>query len=268
MPMYTQSIPSGYRFRRMVPEPLRAILGRGAIIVSLGKDYGRACRRAREEAVRSDQIFDQAKAKLDQREARLSFSYERLTPITEVTEDLKQQLQAYWLSVVDAADQERRTAPKSEDVAEEREEFRREARSMLETLKAAWREGNVDPFLPALHTTLAVRGYRLEMPMEDQRRLFLQFLRAALAGYKLLEAWDEGEDPPLNLPAQVLPAGSSPIAAQTPTKPKSAAAKRGLTLYSLFEYWRDSGVTRAQKTIDDVERRILELDALTQGKPR
>jgi len=246
---------------------LRPILGQTALIVPLGKDYALACRRAREEAVRSDQRFEAAKAQLSQRAAQGSAFYDSLSPITELTEGLKQQLQAYWLSVVDAADQERRAAPKTEDAAQERNEFRRAAQSMLTLLKTAWRDGEVDPFLPALHSTLMLRGYRLELPLDDQRRLCLQFLRAAMAGHKLLEARDDGEDPPLNLPAHPLPAADHTRLASGQAKASSADGQGGLTLYSLFEYWRDSGVTRSQKTVDDVERRVQALAALTHHKP-
>ncbi len=262
--MYMQRSGAGYIFRRAIPGSLQPVLQKREIKIPLGTDYKTACRRARHEAVRSDTLFDDAKAQLSRRNTKQGEFYQGLTPITELTDELKQQLHAYWLSVVDAADQERRATPKTADTAEEHEEFRSEAQSMLDTLKTAWRDGNVDPFLPALHTTLMVRGYRLELPLDDQRRLGLQFLRAALAGYKLLEARDAGEDPPLALPTQPLPLAET-AKPSPPTKPKTTAGQ--ITLHSLFEYWRDGATGRTQKTIDDVKRRIEEFDTLTQGKP-
>ncbi len=267
MPMYMQQISSGYRFRRIVPAELRPILGQTAIIVSLGKNYTAACRRAREEAVLSDRRFDAAKARLEKRSAIVTGAYDKLTPITVLTEDLKLQLHAYWLTEVDDADQERRAAAKTDESEEEQTTFRAEAHSMLEVLKTAWSNGNVDILLPGLHTTLMTLGYRLELPLEDQRRLCLQFLRAALAGYKLREARDLGEDPPLVLPAQPLPPAKPSTPTKTPSHAKPNGDGKGLTLYSLFEYWRDSGVARSQKTVDDVERRIRQLDQLTKHKP-
>jgi len=86
MPMYMQPTPSRYRFRRIVPEALRPILGQTALIVPLGKDSVLACRRAREEAVRSDHRFDAAKAQLSQPAAQDSAFYDSLSPITELTE--------------------------------------------------------------------------------------------------------------------------------------------------------------------------------------
>ena len=265
--MYMQQISSGYRFRRIVPAELRPILGQTAIIVSLGKNYTAACRRAREEAVLSDRRFDAAKARLEKRSAIVTGAYDKLTPITVLTEDLKLQLHAYWLTEVDDADQERRAAAKTDESEEEQTTFRAEAHSMLEVLKTAWSNGNVDILLPGLHTTLMTLGYRLELPLEDQRRLCLQFLRAALAGYKLREARDLGEDPPLVLPAQPLPPAKPSTPTKTPSHAKPNGDGKGLTLYSLFEYWRDSGVARSQKTVDDVERRIRQLDQLTKHKP-
>jgi integrase len=265
MPMYMQPIPSGYRFRRIVPEALRPIIGQTAIIVSLGKDYRLACRRAREEAVRSDQQFEQAKVRLSQRMPRGAVLYEDLRPITELTEDLKQQLQASWLSEVDEADQERRAVTTSDETAEERDTFRRDAQDVLALLKAAWRDGNVDPFLPALHTTLMPLGYRLDIPMADQRRLCLQLVRAALASYKLVEARDSGEDPPLNLPGPPL-AAASPVAAVGGSVYAIASSQQGVTLDSLFEYWRDCGTVRSQRTVDDVERTIREFNRVTHNK--
>jgi len=60
------------------------------------------------------------------------------------------------LSVVDAADLERRATPQD---ANEREDVRRDALDMQSQIQAAWRDGQVDAFLPALHTALMVRGY-------------------------------------------------------------------------------------------------------------
>ena len=88
-----------------------------------------------------------------------------------------------------------------------------------------------------------------------------------MAGYKLQEARDLGEDPPLALPAQPLPPAKPSTPTKTPTHAKPNGDGKGLTLYSLFEYWRDSGVARSQKTVDDVERRIYQLDELTKHKP-
>lgn len=265
MPMYMQRTPAGFLFRRAIPKSLHPVLKKREIKIPLGHDYAAARRRSHEEAVNSDLLFDDARRQLTQRETIASNRYavyDTLTPVRTLTDDLKQQLHAYWLSLVDAADQERRAAPKDADSTSERSEFRSEAKGMLDLLKAAWRDGDIDPFLPALHTTLAVRGYRLDIPIDDQRRLCLQFLRAALAGYRLLEARDDGDDPALNLPTLPLLPGHATTSAASPPP-----AKDDTTLYSLFEYWRDGVPGREQKTIDDVEKRICDLDALCGGKP-
>jgi hypothetical protein len=111
-----------------------------------------------------------------------------------------------------------------------------------------------------------VRGYRLDLSLADERRLCLQFLRSALAGHRLINARDAGEDPPLNLPAYPLPAGKTTPTAGAQQKAISAT-DTGPTLISLFEYWRDGVQGRIPKTVDDVERRIHEMDALTHSKP-
>jgi integrase len=255
---------NGYLFRRSIPAPLRNFLDKREIKIPLGRDYVAACRQAREEAVRSDQTFDEVRAVLAQQEelAKKPFArYESLQPITELTDDLKGQLNSFWLSLVDQADLERRANGFADD---DPEEFRSEAASMLALLKKAWRDADIEPFLPALHTTLMIRGYRLDLPLEDEKRLCLQFLRSALASYKLIADRDDGEDPPIPLTHPVLPTGT-PI--MNPTPKKSAKSDPNvITLTSLFEYWRDVP-GRIPKTIDDVEQRIKAIDLLTGNKP-
>ena len=63
-------------------------------------------------------LFDDAKAQLARRNGKRDEFYESLVPITELTDELKQQLHTYWLAVVDAADQEKRAIPTTDDTAE------------------------------------------------------------------------------------------------------------------------------------------------------
>jgi uncharacterized membrane protein YebE (DUF533 family) len=65
---------------------------------------------------------------------------------------------AYWLSVVDSADQERRAVKNAGDTNQDTMDVRHDAEIMRAALKAARSDGNVDAFLPALHTTPMVRG--------------------------------------------------------------------------------------------------------------
>lgn len=123
--MYMQRSGAGYIFRRAIPARLYPVLNKRELKIPLGSDYKAACRRAREEAVRSDRLFDDARARLSASpKRRRDDFYQSLTPITELTDELKQQLHAYWLTVVDAADQERRAAPKTDESHDERTEFR------------------------------------------------------------------------------------------------------------------------------------------------
>jgi integrase len=255
---------NGYLFRRSIPAPLRHFLDKREIKIPLGRDYIVACRRAREEAVRSDQTLDEARTALATQKEITKKPFARfnaLQPITELTDDLKGQLNSFWLSLVDQADLERRANGFGDDNPEE---FRFEAANMQALLKKAWRDADVEPFLPALHTTLMIRGYRLEMPLEDEKRLCLQFLRSALASYKLIAERDEGEDPQITLAHPVLPAGTpsdAPVQKMAAHKDPSA-----ITLTSLFEYWR-AVPGRVQKTVDDVERRIQAIDTQTGNMP-
>ena len=214
--------------------------------------------------VRSDHLFDQARAAISQQEKISSNKfarYDALQPITELTDELKGQLNTFWLSLVDQADLERRANGFGDDSPEE---FRNDTANMLALLKKAWRDADVEPFLPALHTTLMIRGYRLEIPLEDEKRLCLQFLRSALASHKLIVERDEGEDPSLQLTHPILPVGTT-SATPAPKKPASTDPS-AITLTSLFEYWRDVP-GRVQKTVDDVERRIQAIDTQTGNKP-
>ena len=93
--MYLSRIPSGYVFRRAIPAELRPILGKREFKIALGTDYATACRRAREEAFRSDSLLDNARTRLGDQAAlsRQPFArYEALPAITTVTEELKQQV--------------------------------------------------------------------------------------------------------------------------------------------------------------------------------
>ena len=264
MPTYMARSGNGYLFRRSIPVPLRNFLDKREIKIPLGRDYIVACRKAREEAVRSDHLFDQARAAISQQEKISSNKfarYDALQPLTELTDDLKGQLNTFWLSLVDQADLERRANGFGEDNPEE---FRSKAANMQALLKKAWRDADVEPFLPALHTTLMIRGYRLEMPLEDEKRLCLQFLRSALASYKLIAERDEGEDPPVQLTHPILPAGTA--SATPPPKKPARKDPSAITLTSLFEYWR-AVPGRVQKTVDDVERRIQAIDIQTGNMP-
>jgi integrase len=84
---------------------------------------------------------------------------------------------------------------------------------------------------------------------EDYRRLSLAYARAALQTNEALLKKMNGEavtPPPVKLPNQL-------------TKAK-------IPLYSLFEYWRDLVPNRSKRTVEDVERRINQFDALTKHK--
>jgi hypothetical protein len=135
-------------------------------------------------------------------------------------------LHAYWIGVVDISDQERR-ANGFADI-DDLEKFRADAQKMLARLKEDWKNGNIAPYSITLNNLLLVRGYRLELSAADERLLCLQFVRAAMAGYELLLARDEGRDPLLSLSVPPLAAGNlnaTAIQAVTETHPPRQLVK-------------------------------------------
>jgi len=261
-----QKVGTRFTFRRGIPEHLRSVIGKREIKIPVGADYKEACRLVRQHAVATDQAFTEAQSKISNRTDLLNFC-NTLTPITELTEELKQSLHAYWIGVVDTSDQQRR-ANGFADI-DDLGKFRADAEKMLARLKADWKNGNITPYTTALNNLMLVRGYRLELSATDERLLCLQFVRAAMAGYELLLARDEGQDPTINLSAQPLPAGNlSPtaidgaVAAQYPHR-KASGKDKAITLLDLFEAWNDPAEKRPQKTIDSVRQHINDFSLIT-----
>lgn len=48
---------------------------------------------------------------------------------------------------------------------------------------------------------------------------------------------------------------------------KNSSSSQGLSLYFLFEYWRDAVPDRVARTVEDFERRVKQMDELTGHKP-
>lgn len=65
MPPYLTRKDNTYYFRQGVPHKLRSILGRREIKKSLGFDYGKAVRECKRVAVQTDNLFADARTKLD-----------------------------------------------------------------------------------------------------------------------------------------------------------------------------------------------------------
>ena len=102
--------PHGYIFRIVVPEPLRAAVGKREIKQSLGKDYRQAVSQARLLALQVDQQFQSLRAQSRQQEDYTQ-AFQRyvaqaphhpLKPITQVTPALVSGLRTLWLSTLEA----------------------------------------------------------------------------------------------------------------------------------------------------------------------
>jgi hypothetical protein len=65
MPPYLTRKDNTYFFRQSVPVELRSIVGRREIKKSLGRDYARAVRLCKREAVEADMVLAEARVKLE-----------------------------------------------------------------------------------------------------------------------------------------------------------------------------------------------------------
>ena len=65
MPHYLTRKDNTYYFRQSVPVELRSIVGRREIKKSLGRDYARAVRLCKREAVEADMVLAEARVKLE-----------------------------------------------------------------------------------------------------------------------------------------------------------------------------------------------------------
>lgn len=100
----------GYLFRVVVPESLRADLGKCEIKKSLGKDYRAAVSQAHLLALQVDRQFSELREQRTQQE-QATDSLEtflatppdkRLKPVTEITPELVAGLKSFWLSTLEA----------------------------------------------------------------------------------------------------------------------------------------------------------------------
>ena len=95
MPENLKRTPSGYLFRKVIPKPLRGIIGKSEFKVPCGKVYAEALARYHIEVVKAHQVIDAPRAKLSEQmdgltvsRGRLLFPETFLKPITTVTPEL------------------------------------------------------------------------------------------------------------------------------------------------------------------------------------
>ncbi|WP_132260041.1 DUF6538 domain-containing protein [Paucimonas lemoignei] len=217
MPTYMRRNPngSGYEFRRGVPKALQAEIGKTEIKEVLGSKFSDACRKCNQLAAETDRLFEDARAKLrsaaTQKQNKRPYHdfYSKLRVIDRVTPELTEQLKAYWESMVDAADVQRRETGFEHLPQEEISSAQQE---ILPMLRQAWARGDASAFIPSLHQTLHLRGYRLAEQLissDDEKRLAMALVRSHIKGIQLIEARDAGEDPPVVVTAQPLSSGMS-----------------------------------------------------------
>jgi integrase len=134
------------------------------------------------------------------------------------------------------------------------QEYREKLAETITLLRDAAAVGDLDVIRPALDQYLHLKRIRVTGSEDDHRRLALAYLRNAITTNAALLARMQGE----SVPTPALPGGPRPTA--TP------AGIGGVTLYSLFEYWRDAVPNRQERTVSDFERRVRQLDDLTGHK--
>jgi len=211
MPTYLHRAGHRYIFRQAVPDALRAIIGKREFKKSLGIDYREAVRKGKLFAVEVEQQFASARAKLARAGERVERMKVPLKVITEVTPALMAQFRSRWLSIVDAADWQRRAD--GFDELEQGEVTENHA-GMVPLLRQALATGYVSPLIAPMHQTLYLMGFQLAdhfYESSEERRLTLEMARCALEGIKIVSARDLGEDPPVLLPAEPLVYPTEPV---------------------------------------------------------
>lgn len=236
LPENLKRTPSGYLFRKVVPKPLRGIIGKSEFKVPCGKVYAQALANYHIESVKAQQEIDAARAKLREEmdglevsRGRLYFPETYLKPITEVTPELVEQLKGFWLAGLEHDLQER-----SELDDEEFEELGNNIVEMQSALSRAMARGQLEVVLRSLHQIMYLRGYVLALRPEEERRLAYDFLDALMEGYEILRLRHDGKRSANPSIVSVLP-DHRPIPNGAP-----AQAEGELTVGAIIEQFLDS----------------------------
>ncbi|MEW6384744.1 MAG: site-specific integrase, partial [Pseudomonadota bacterium] len=235
-----------YLFRIVVPEALRAAIGKREIKKSLGRDYQNAASQARQLAAKVDQQFAKLREQLaKQQEAESGLDAylaqpveQRLKPINRVTPELVVGLRSLWLASLDADLAMRREGIDDDEY----DDLQSNIAEIKKQLAYALARGKADPFIPVVRSLLLGRGYDLQVPPEEERKLVFDMLPAIQEGYDALEQRQAGR--------LVVPDTSS-----SPSLPAAWEPERsddGFSWDDLLEHWRNDR-TRPEKTILDAE---------------
>jgi integrase len=257
LPSNCYKTPHGYLFRIVVPEPLRAAVGKCEIKKALGKDYRQAVSQARVLAVQVDRQFEslrqQSRQQEDYTEAFQRYVAQApnlpLKAITKVTPELVSALRSLWLSTLEADLAWRREGVDEEDYQELQENIQEVQAKIAQALA----RGQPKAFVPAIRTLLVGKGYQLAVSPEEERQLVLDVLPALQEGYDILAQRQAGRlvQPNLTLEDIPLRAVWEP---RTPSTPSSA----GLSWQGLLEHWRQD-CPRNARTDLEVQRLVQSL---------
>lgn len=144
---------------------------------------------------------------------------------------------------------------------EEIQEYRERLTESIASLRDAAAVGDLDIIKPAVEQYLQLKKIKVTGSEADYRRLALAYLRGAIQTNAALLARMQGET--IATPAATAASPVSTLAAPL-VRPTGTT---GIKLYTLFEYWRDAVSTRPLRTVDDFERVVKQMDALTGHKP-
>jgi hypothetical protein len=199
---------TGYQFRRGVPEDVRQSIGKREFKFKLSGDFRAACRECELLACETTEQIKVARGGLKNLRKNHFHVWDDLEVIEEVTPELVQQFYSTILATTEIADMQRREAL---SVGQEPEIGTSEAVTANSTadalLREAFKTGDCGAFRHVTHQTLHFAGYRLAEHLHgtaSEGKLLLAFVRAQLAGIKVVTARYEGEDPEVKFPAAPL----------------------------------------------------------------
>lgn len=138
------------------------------------------------------------------------------------------------------------------------QDYRERLTESIDYLRDVAAVGDIEVVKPALEEYLRLKKLKVIGSESAYRQLALAYLRGAVkTNAALLERMQGGIIP-------TPPPVTSPL-------PEINGAKTslhdGITLHSLFEYWRDAVRNRPARTVEDFARRVAQMDELTGHKP-
>ncbi len=196
LPPNLKKTPSGYLFRKVIPVPLRGIIGKTEFKIPCGKTYADALVNYHIESLKAHKTLEAAKAQLQEQVDSLSvalgrhfYPQEYLKPITSVTPELVEQLKGFWLAGLDYDLDKRAQGLSDEDF----DMLDQNIAKMQLALRSGLARGNIDVVIQPLHQLLHLKGYVLALEKEEEeRRLAYDFLSAVMEGYEVLKKRQSG----------------------------------------------------------------------------